>query len=162
MTLTRAPRHSLPGQPGLDDPGEKQKLIVMRRKKKFYLPPPCRRALNRGFTLLEVMIAMAILAIGLLVAFQSQSQSVAMMAASRATTMMTMLAQSKMAELETANIAALASANGDFGSDYPDYTWASQVTSEDVQLLKKIVLTVQNKRLKKGNAVTIVLYRFNN
>lgn len=112
--------------------------------------------------MLEVMIAMAILSISLLVAFQSQSQSVSMMAASRATTMLTILAQSKMAELETANISALESAKGDFGADYPDYTWASQVTSEDVRLLKKIVLTVQNKRLKKGNDVTIVLYRFNN
>lgn len=135
----------------------------MHRKKKFFHPLYIYRgATGGGFTLLEVMIAMAILSISLLVVFQSQSQSISMMAASRATTMLTMLAQSKMAELETANIADIKSASGDFGSDYPDYTWASQVTSEDVQLLKKIVLTVQNNRLKKGNAITIVLYRFKN
>ncbi len=135
----------------------------MLRKRKFFHPPfSIRDSHKGGFTLLEVMIAMAILSISLLVVFQSQSQSISMMAASRATTMLTMLAQSKMAELETANISALESASGDFGSDYPDYTWVSQVTSEDVQLLKKIVLTVQNNRLKKGNAITIVLYRFKN
>lgn len=116
--------------------------------------------MRRGYTLLEVMIAMAILSISLLVVFQSQSQSVAMMAASRATTMLTLLAQSKMAELETASISSLESGSGDFGADYPDYTWTSSVTSEDERFLKKIVLKVQNNRLKKGNAITIVLYRF--
>lgn len=136
--------------------------MFMHRKKKFFHPLYSIRDYKGGFTLLEVMIAMAILSISLLVVFQSQSQSVSMMAASRATTMLTMLAQSKMAELETANISALESGSGDFGSDYPDYTWASKVTSEDVQLLKKIVLTVQNNRLKKGNAITLVLYRFKN
>lgn len=162
MTLIRVLRHNQPERPGLNYPDEKQNLIVMRRKKKFHSLCFYKRSGKGGFTLLEVMIAMAILSISLLVAFQSQSQSVSMMAASRATTMLTILAQSKMAELETANISALESAKGDFGADYPDYTWASQVTSEDVRLLKKIVLTVQNKRLKKGNDVTIVLYRFNN
>lgn len=129
----------------------------MHRKKKIF---HSRCFSEKGFTLLEVMIAMAILSISLLVVFQSQSQSVSMMAASRATTMITLLAQGKMAEMETANISSLESARGDFGPDYPDYTWVSQVTSEDVRLLKKIVLTVQNNRLKKGNAITIVLYRF--
>lgn len=135
--------------------------MVLHRKKN--IPRPQRSfkgSLRRGYTLLEVMIAMAILSISLLVVFQSQSQSVAMMAASRATTMLTLLAQSKMAELETASISSLESGSGDFGADYPDYTWTSSVTSEDERFLKKIVLKVQNNRLKKGNAITIVLYRF--
>lgn len=137
--------------------------MVWRRKKKFFHPLHLFGDSSRsGFTLLEVMIAMAILSISLLVVFQSQSQSVSMMAAARATTMLTMLAQSKMAELETANISGIESGSGDFGADYPDYTWTSNVTSEDERLLKKIVLTVQNNRLKKGNAITIVLYRFKN
>jgi general secretion pathway protein I len=135
--------------------------MALHRKKKFPRPPyTFRGPLRGGFTLLEVMIAMAILSISLLVVFQSQSQSVAMMANSRAMTMLTLLAQSKMAELETAAIASLESGSGDFGADYPDYTWTSTVTSEDERFLKKIVLKVQNNRLKKGNAITIVLYRF--
>ncbi len=136
--------------------------MVSYRKKNFFRPGFAGFFERRGFTLLEVMIAMAVLSISLLVVFQSQSQSVSMMASSRATTMLTLLAQAKMAELETANISSLESGSGDFGPDYPDYTWASNVTTEDERLLKKIVLKVQNSRLKKGNAITVMLYRFKN
>ncbi len=118
------------------------------------------RCAGRGFTLLEVMVAMCILAITLVVIFQSQSQSVAMMGNSRVTTNLTLLAQGKMAELDTIDIAALSSGSGDFGTDYPDYTWTSSVTSEDERFLKKIVLTVRNNRLTRNNAITLVLYKF--
>ncbi len=118
------------------------------------------RCAGRGFTLLEVMVAMCILAITLVVVFQSQSQSVAMMGNSRVTTNLTLLAQGKMAELDTTDIAALGSGSGDFGPDYPDYTWTSSVTSEDERFLKKIVLTVRNNRLTRNNAITLVLYKF--
>ena len=54
-----------------------------------------------GFTLMEVMIAMTILAIALVTIFQSQSQSISMSSDSRFMTTASLLAQSKMVELET-------------------------------------------------------------
>ena len=136
---------------------ERKRVILKNLHKNKNEPAQCA---GRGFTLLEVMVAMCILAITLVVVFQSQSQSVAMMGNSRVTTNLTLLAQSKMAELDTIDIAALNSGSGDFGPDYPDYTWKSSVTSEDERFLKKIVLTVQNSRLTRNNAITLVLYKF--
>ena len=49
---------------------------------------------------MEVMLAMAILAIALVSVFQSQSQSISMAADSRFLTTAALLAQSKMAEVE--------------------------------------------------------------
>ena len=53
-----------------------------------------------GFTLLEVMIAMAILATTLVVVFQSQSQSISTTGIARFQTTASLLAQSKIAEIE--------------------------------------------------------------
>ena len=58
---------------------------------------------NHGFTLLEVMIAMAILAIALVAVYQSQSQSISMAGDSRFLTTASLLAQARMAEIDAAD-----------------------------------------------------------
>ena len=78
---------------------------------------------NSGFTLLEVMIAMAIIAITLVAVFGSQSQSLSLANEAKFSTTAALLAQSKMAEIETLNPGDLVSGSGDFGEDFPDYHW---------------------------------------
>jgi len=112
-----------------------------------------------GFTLLEVMIAMAILAIALVAAFQSQSQSISMSGQARFLTTASLLAQGKMAELEALKLENVVSDSGDFGEDYPDYAWQVDVADTEQESLKKIKLTVRNERLVANNAYTLVLYR---
>ncbi len=114
-----------------------------------------------GFTLLEVMIAMAILAITLVVAFQSQSQSIAMAANARAMTTLGLLAKAKLTEIDSMPAVAIDSGSGDFGSDFPDYTWKTEVTLMGAQMkhLKKIILTVENKKLAKGNEIRLIYYK---
>ena len=114
----------------------------------------------RGFTLLEVMIAMAILATTLVVVFQSQSQSVSMAGRARFETTASLLAQSRMAEIEAANPENVVSDNGDFGDDFPDYSWQVDVTETELESLKKIEVKVVNERLTSNNSFRLVLYRF--
>ena len=125
--------------------------------------PVFQRAAGRqrqGFTLLEVMIAMAILAIALVAVFQSQSQSLSMAGDSRFLTTASLLAQARMAEIETASSAALAEASGDFGEDFPHYTWHLDVVAqEEIPMLKKMTLTVTNRQLIGRNSYHLVLYR---
>ena len=78
-----------------------------------------------GFTLMEVMIAMAILAIALVAIFQSQSQSISMSTDSRFMTTASLLAQSKMVEVEAASTLDNQTEDGDFGPDYPAIYLAS-------------------------------------
>ncbi len=105
-----------------------------------------------GFTLLEVMIAMAILAIALVAVYQSQSQSISMASDSRFLTTASLLAQSRMAEIDAADPRQVASGNGDFGEEFPDYSWQVEVGDvEEIALLKKIVLTVTNSRMSVRN-----------
>jgi general secretion pathway protein I len=115
---------------------------------------------NHGFTLLEVMIAMAILAITLVTVYQSQSQSISMAGDSRFLTTASLLAQARMVEIDAADPREVVSGSGDFGEAFPDYTWQVEVGDmEESPLLKKIALTVTNHRMRTRNAYRLVLYR---
>ena len=115
---------------------------------------------KKGFTLLEVMIAMSILAITLVVVFQSQSQSISMAGRARFETTASFLARSKMAEIEAANPENVVSDSGDFGNDFPDYLWRVDVTETEIEILKKIEVKVVNERMTSNNSFRLVLYRF--
>ncbi|MBW1999506.1 MAG: prepilin-type N-terminal cleavage/methylation domain-containing protein [Deltaproteobacteria bacterium] len=102
-----------------------------------------------GFTLLEVMIAMAIIAIALTAVLGSQSQSISLASEARFNTTASLLAQAKMAELDQVPVEELASDSGDFGEDFPGYSWELSVGSvfpgvpgEISDHLRRIDLTV--------------------
>jgi general secretion pathway protein I len=113
-----------------------------------------------GFTLLEVMIAMAILAITLVTVYQSQSQSISMASNSRFLTTASLLAQARMAEIDAADPRGLASASGDFGEEFSDYAWQVEVGEvKEIPLLKRIGLTVTNNRMTIRNTYRLILYK---
>jgi general secretion pathway protein I len=112
-----------------------------------------------GFTLLEVMIAMAILAITLVAVFQSQSQSISMLSMSRFDTTAPLLAQGKMAEVEALRSADVTFENGDFGEEYPDYSWRVDITETDIAGVEKVEVTVTNETMKSNNTYRLELYR---
>lgn len=85
----------------------------------------------QGFTLLEVMIAVAILAIALTALFGSQSRSLSLATETSFNTMAPLLAAAKMAELES-GVVAMADDEGEFGDDFVGYTW--QMTVEEATL----------------------------
>lgn len=91
-----------------------------------------RKEKDFGFTFLEVMVAVALLAITLTAVLGSQSQSVSLASEARFYTTVTLLAQGKMAEIETKDLDTLSSDSGDFEEDFPGYTW--EVTVGDVSL----------------------------
>jgi general secretion pathway protein I len=104
---------------------------------------------QRGFTLLEIMAALSILAIVLVSVYRLQAQTVAMNSEVRFYATAPMLAQLKMAEVESESPEDLGDDSGDFGEEFPDYRW--NIVIDDVestalgnitQNLKKIDLLV--------------------
>jgi general secretion pathway protein I len=112
-----------------------------------------------GFTLMEVMIAMAILAIALVAVFQLQSQSISMSTDSRFMTTAALLAQSKMVEVEAGSTLSNHSEDGNFGPDYSQYTWHLEIGDTQLSLFKKIEVTVTNKLFISGGTYKLVLYK---
>ena len=83
---------------------------------------------KHGFSLLEVMAAMSIIAIALTAVLSSQSQSVSLASEAKFSTTAALLAQSKLAEIETMEQRDLRSDSGDFGDDFLGYTWELSVS----------------------------------
>ena len=120
-----------------------------------------RAASRQGFTLLEVMIAMSILAIVLVTVFHSQSQSIAMANESRAMTTLALLGQSRMAEVEGQQNLSTGQTSGKFGDDFPDYTWTASITQPPgpgSSYLRKIEVTVVHDYYPK-RPYKVILYR---
>ncbi len=116
---------------------------------------------QKGFTLLEVMIAMAILATVLVTVFHSQSQSIAMANESRALTTLALLAQSRMAEIEGRQDLSTGQTTGNFGDDFPDYTWTANISQPQgpgSTYLRKIEVTVVHNYYPK-RPCKVILYR---
>jgi general secretion pathway protein I len=78
---------------------------------------------RNGFTLLEVMAALAMIAIALIAVYKMQAQTISMNAESRFYTVAPQLAQRKMAEIDIKDQESLTDESGDFGDDFPGYTY---------------------------------------
>ncbi len=97
--------------------------------------------MKRGFTLLEVMISLAILAVGLVSISSLNGGAVAMHAYGRRATEATLLLRSKMLDIEDDLQKKGFSdfddeRHGDFTDENPssDYTWSAEILKPDVQL----------------------------
>lgn len=97
-----------------------------------------------GFTFLEVLMAVSILAILLVGVHKLQSQMVMMSQASRFITLAPLLAQGQLAEMERRHFEDVEKVSGDFGGDYPGYAWAMEMESLDSDVLARLA-----KPLKK-------------
>ncbi len=93
---------------------------------------------NTGFTLLEVMIAVALIAIALTILLGSQAQSVSFANSAKFETMAALLAQSKMSEIVMQETTALSGDSGDFGEDYPGYAWETTVSDIAIEGVENI------------------------
>lgn len=105
---------------------------------------------DRAFTLLEVMVAVAIIAVALVTLFGSQSRSLSYATEAQFNIIAPMLASLKLAEVER-GIVAISDDEGDFGEDYSGYSWKMEVEEAELELetpvemknpLQKIALTV--------------------
>ncbi len=79
-----------------------------------------------AFTLLEVMIAVAILAITVTMLFGSQSQSLSLITESQFNTQASLLSGLKLASLES-GVEEVNDGEGDFDDSFPGYTWKIEV-----------------------------------
>jgi len=108
-----------------------------------------------GFTLLEVLVAVAILAIAMVAILKANVQSLDTLTRSRETSTASLLAAGKLAEVEAAGVAKWSELRGDFGEDYPDYTWEVETSSTQVEGLVQVTVIVQRGEGATGGEVRL-------
>ena len=108
---------------------------------------------QRGFTLLEVMVALSIIAIVLVSVYRMHAQTISMNNEVRFYATAPMLAQIKMAEIESESLKDMGDDSGDFGDEFSDYRWNIVIDDVESTTLGNIA-----KNLKKVD----LLISFNN
>lgn len=82
---------------------------------------------QKGFTLLEVMVALSIIVIVLTALMGAQSQGMSMAIESKFNITAALLARDKMSRLELVEDDEISSDSGDFGDDFAPYRWSLEV-----------------------------------
>jgi general secretion pathway protein I len=110
-----------------------------------------KKTSQTGFTLLEVMVAVAIIAMSFVSLLGSQSQSISIAGISRFETIAAMLAREKLTELQLTGFDQAGNSAGRFEDEFTDYSWQAEVKelSEDETgiadsdgMLKLVILEV--------------------
>lgn len=104
---------------------------------------------TKGFTLIEMMIALTILALVVAAVAHALSQSLALAHRIKKETTLSLLAQSKMAELEAAGSNAV-SGRGNFSGNFSQYSWQVTVRDSSIPSLKKVEVTVMDTLAEKS------------
>jgi general secretion pathway protein I len=102
-----------------------------------------------GFTLMEVMVALSVVAIALMAIYRMHTQTLFMDARGRFDTVATLLMGQKLADIDALEPEDLSDDSGDFGDATPGYAWQIQTESissdqlkEDGPTLKRITVTI--------------------
>jgi general secretion pathway protein I len=77
-----------------------------------------------------MMVAVSIIAIVLMAVYRLHSQTLMMTIGARFYTVAPLLAQNKLVDIELSSAQELDQGTGDFGKDFPDYSW--EVEIEDI------------------------------
>ena len=80
-----------------------------------------------GFTLLEIMVSLAIISLVLVSIYRMHAQTISMSYDARFYATAPFLAQLKISELEDKTIETLADDSGDFGDEHPGYHWTLEI-----------------------------------
>jgi len=128
-------------------------IITSKRKIKT-------KALSEGFTLLEVMIAISILAIAMVVILGLRNRAIDLNGYARDLTAASLLAESKMGEWELKSFPDLGESVGEFGKENPDFKWRVIVTPTPFDDLRELEVIVTWKRGVRDEMLSLTTYFF--
>ena len=111
-----------------------------------------------GFSLLEVMVAMAILATAFTAVLKLHSDAMDMVIAGRMHTQEAELAQYKLTEIELGGLEGLEVQSGEFGEIAPQYAWNVDIEPTPLESWTKVTVTVRNIHVRRGGEFHLTTY----
>jgi general secretion pathway protein I len=123
------------------------------------------RVQNTGFTLLEIVVAVSIIAIVFISIFRLHTETLSLSSLSRFYALAPILAQSKLSESAQDIEKGYGSESGGFGEAFPGYEWRIAVEDVESELLgsvaedlKRVEVTITARDVK--NVYQLQTYRF--
>jgi len=117
---------------------------------------------TRGFTLLEVLVAVAVLGFALVSLLGLHVRNIDLIARDERVTAATLLARALMTEVETGPFPDLGATDGDFELDYPDrypdLRWEREVLTTPVPNVREVRVRVFRGERESGDDVTLTYY----
>jgi prepilin-type N-terminal cleavage/methylation domain-containing protein len=120
-----------------------------------------RKGKDRGFTLLEIVICLGLIALVLMAAFHLQAQNLDLQSEAQFMTTATCLLQERISQIQAMEKIDEGTNSGDFGKDYPDYTYKQEVSAvPDTETLYRVKVTVILERDKAGKDLWLETYLY--
>ena len=117
-----------------------------------------RRA--RGFTLLEVMIAIGILGIAMVMVIGLRNRAIDLNGYARDLTTASFLAESKISEWELKGFPDPQEAAGDFGKQDPDFRWRVVIAPTPFDDLRELQVAITWRRGVREERLDLTTYLF--
>jgi general secretion pathway protein I len=115
-----------------------------------------------GFTLLEVLVAVAVLGFALVSLLGLHVRNIDLIARDERVTAATLLARALMTEVEIGPFPDLGATDGDFELDYPDrypdLRWEREVLTTPVPNVREVRVRVFRGEQESGDDVTLTYY----
>jgi general secretion pathway protein I len=94
---------------------------------------------HEGFTLLEIVIAMGLIAVALLAVFHLQAQNLDLQSEAQFMTLARCLIQDRISQITCRETLSEGTVTGDMGEDFPDFTYEEEISEvPDVENVYKI------------------------
>ncbi len=121
---------------------------------------------KKGFTLLEIMVALAVISISLVVLLGLRNRDLVLAATARDMTQATLLARQKITEIQLIGFPDLGEKKGDFGEEAPNFRWRQEVVQTPFDSVRELLLEVswginEDKEKEKDGQVRFTSYLFN-
>lgn len=110
---------------------------------------------REGFSLVEVLVAMTIIATALTAVFRLQAQSLDLQAEARFATVAGQLGQDRMARILAEDRLPAGTVSGDFGEDFPGYAYEADVSASAEEGLYRVQVRVFAEQAGRVRAMSL-------
>ncbi|MFZ7113110.1 MAG: type IV pilus modification PilV family protein [Desulfatiglandales bacterium] len=116
---------------------------------------------SSGFTLLEIVISLGLIATVLLAVFQLQAQNLNLLLEAQFITVANELARERLARIQAGGTLIEGTETGDFGEDYPDYSYTQEISAEsDLDNIYRIRLSILLEEETPARNLSLEAYLF--
>ena len=112
-----------------------------------------------GFTLVEVTVAMAILAMTFVVLMGLQQRDVSLQEYADRLTVATLLSRERMMQFEMASFPQIGEQAGEFLEEHQSYTWKASITSTPFGFVREVRVRVRWKGEEQGAELIAYLFK---